>query len=330
MQVCGGAFTDLYPQSIIERWRTPFKEDISIAFWNDIYPALSAEQKLQLGQVALVFPDRCPDHRVCAADTEPFTYFAGLDQTGKPTIVMSVQSIRFWADLALSFAWLAANEKSAAFPSLYMSMLRYQSASRFPDGHYPLVIDALGIPEQQARKDARIMSTFQDIFVSGIYYILAHELAHLVYRHPGNGDNVSREVSRNNEMQADEFAAKLLAQIGQPPAGIVFFLQVFSQFAPNKLDENYLQQVANMTHPLDSDRLRKLSTAVGDYARWYARRQKNPAWSEQKIRETAIHIAGLADTLDMPDYDKKRLDIGRNITPELLQESIRKDGAGQN
>lgn len=163
------------------------------------------------------------------------------------------------------------------------------------------------------------MQTFQDVFVSGVYFLLAHELAHLLYRHPGNGNDVPREVSRRNEAEADQFAARLLAQIGQPPVGMIFLFQAWSNFAPNRLDADYQQRVADMTHPIDSDRLRSLAGAMDRYAAQYARRQNNPASSEQAIRQVAVQAGILANQMDAKDYDATRKLIGQNVTLESLR-----------
>jgi hypothetical protein len=324
-----GNFTDLYPQNILDKWRIPFKEDIEIAFYKDIYPGLSLDQQRRLGKVNLVFPDRdrCADypkelrHQVCGGDREPFSYFAGfLGNPAQPTIVMSIQSIRFWGDLALAYAWLAATGQTAEKPSVYLSMLRYQSQKNFPGGRYPLPLQALGVPESRARADERLMETFQDIFVSGLYFLLAHELAHLVYQHPGNGDEVPRHVSRTNERQADAFAARLLAQIAQPPAGMALMMQAWSSYAPNHHDRDYARQIANMTHPIDSDRLRHLGEKMALYAEHYARRQKNPARSERHIREVASNLHLLADKMDSPDYHRLRREIGIEATLRDLRQ----------
>jgi len=137
---------------------------------------------------------------------------------------------------------------------------------------------------------------------TGYAFILAHELGHVRFQHPGyNGVPVT--VAQGNETQADRFGLELMRRTGTIPMGAMLFFQSGIFYFENRADfpsdaawQTYLTQKA--THPLTAARLRALSNQVRTMADDFARGQPNRSATIVSIRFIGDQFARLATFLD--------------------------------
>jgi hypothetical protein len=134
-------------------------------------------------------------------------------------------------------------------------------------------------------------------------FVLAHEMGHLLYRHPGNAA-VDPKTSQRHEAEADQFALDLLSRSKTIPMGAVLWFQATVGFFPNRADFatdaaflDWQQQEA--THPANPLRLQSLALAL-DRA---AGDGVDPAHAEV-LRFIATRLATIADTLAEQDMQR--------------------------
>ena len=64
-------------------------------------------------------------------------------------------------------------------------------------------------------------------------FIFAHELGHVVMRHPGY-KGIPLEQARRNEADADRFALDVLQRVSEVPMGAVLFFLAQGYVTPNR------------------------------------------------------------------------------------------------
>jgi hypothetical protein len=259
-----GGIENLYDRATLSYWQTQTPPGIRAAL-EDIRGVLTRDERNRLRDIILEFPIDCPRFRATlsrpAKCLDPFTFIASND--GK-TIYMSMTSLRFWGDIALAFAWLKTHGKAIDSVLFYVSMLRERSALNSPGVRYPRPLEALGIPDN-ARSDDETYRLFQGIYVGGLYYVLAHELAHQLFGDRGYSDGNNRRA-REAEARADRWALEVMAKLGQAPGGAVYFLTVLGQWSPSRADfasdSAYRRYLEGATHPLTGDRMLAVADAI--------------------------------------------------------------------
>ena len=249
----------LYDRSTLEYWekRTPL--DIKRYFHKQMLPAIQRLPGLNrtavrsLSQVEFKFPLK-------TKGSEPFSY-TSFPSKDKPTIKISVLSLRFLGDLFLANAWLQVHNYSLEAVYDYVAMLKYNDPRRFPGGRYPKPLDALQIPKN-AREDQRVKNLYLDFFHTAIVFILGHELGHIYWNHEPY-EKVSATQSQRDEMEADRFALKIMDELDLPKIGMVLYFMASAHWTSNRWDfdsqEDYKRFVRNQNHPLTPERLRELS-----------------------------------------------------------------------
>jgi hypothetical protein len=203
----------------------------------------------------------------------------------------------------------------------YVSLLKYQPPARF-GGRYPDPRTALQIPPN-ATDDPRVDLISGKILNESLSFILLHEVGHVLFRHPGYGPGVPRERARENEDQADRFALEVLRRVGQPIDGLLFWFLSAAHFVPHRADfgsdAEYQAHLRSDTHPLTSDRMRRLSEYLRTHAADYARLQANPARAAEAIRGTADAIdAEVVPVLADPDQQRLMALRGQRVSLETL------------
>src|SRR3546814_15677356 len=81
-------------------------------------------------------------------------------------------SLKFFDDLAVAFAWLNRNGYSPETVLEYVGMLKYGREGDF--GRWPQPLRSLRIPDD-ALTDPAVDSLAQNIFTSGVIFVLLHE-----------------------------------------------------------------------------------------------------------------------------------------------------------
>lgn len=311
-----GAVT-LYEAAILDYWAGITPVDIRRVLAESLAPALTPQERARLDDVTLHFPRRCP-----VTDQEPFCYYQQTLADGRRQVVMSVASLRLFGDLALATAWLQLEGLSIETPVRYVAMLRHRQAAAFPDGRYPLPLAALGVPDD-VRDREPVMDLYGKIFTSSMVFVLLHELGHALHRHPGYGPGISRADARAHEGEADAFALDVMARVAYPPLGMSVFFTLMAHWEPNRwhfADEaSWRDYLAQATHPLTSDRLRRLADALTARQDAFARAEPDVVAARERIAAVAGEIEGLADFMDDEEIQASIVRLGRAADPAILR-----------
>ena len=291
--------SSMYDQATLSYWHTRYPGNTEWNFENLILGKLTPEERATVGDVKLRFPLKAEGEIA----GEPLAFYA----TAPPrAITIPILSIKFFDDLSVAFAWLEENRYSTETVIDYLSMLKYQQATNFPNGHYPAPLAALNIHDN-ALKNPLVDDLSQKILKSAIVWIMAHELAHIYYRHPGYQGDVS--VSQENEKQADRFANEIMRRIGVPPIGMSYFF-LFSvhltlhrgDFDTDKAWNDYVKKTS--THPLSADRLQTLASDLQRRAEDFTKTETDRQAALRRVQYAASQIAGIAKLIGDPDMQK--------------------------
>ena len=141
--------------------------------------------------------------------------------------------------------------------------------------------------------------------------------------HPGYGPGVSRDAARDNEGEADAFALDVMARLAYPPLGMSLFFTLMAHWEPNRwhfADEAaYHAHLAAATHPLTSDRLRRLAAALRARADDFARADPDALAARERMRGVGGELDDLADFMDDEDVQAGIVHLGRAADPAILR-----------
>ena len=266
------SYATIYPQSVLKGDR-PRLADRASRIWKYLIAAMPPEQAKLARRVTLRTPMPLP--------TDDLYEFKAGFIDGRATIILSTLGLKALEDAFLAFAWLHYNKFSYVPVELYHSMLKFRPVDNFPGGRYVDILTAIGVPKN-ALSDKRILDMSVRLRNEAFAFLLAHEFAHLWFRHRGY-DEVTPAKAREDEMQSDRYALDLLGRTGTPPMGALLFfqMQIFrlvhrAEFPTKTAWEAYLAQ--SSTHPLSVDRIRAMANYMaGPLAR--RRRNERATWT---------------------------------------------------
>jgi hypothetical protein len=274
--------------------------------WNLMFERLlDKSEKDALRRARLEFP-------TLSSDGSLLNFQASAQQA---VVQMPIHSLLLLEDICTAYAWLHQNGFSAITVNEYASLLKYRQPNDFPGGAYPPPLKALGIPEA-ALKDMEVDGLSLRFRNSAYAYVLAHEMGHILYRHPGNRA-APPDVSRSHERQADEFALKVLQRDHQIPMGAILFFQMTAFVAsPGRFEfssvEAWQKAVHEATHPVTSERIRGFSDGLRRAAGQYG-----------ENREVALDVAQkltrIAEEMDDRDWQLYFQRIGQRAPLTSLQ-----------
>ena len=296
----------IYDDALLASRQREYRDVIVSNVQTVFLPRLTPTERQKLQRLSFDFPLRGPERGL-------FEYFA--ESSGRVTL--PVMSIRFLADLAMAYAWLDAHGYTMESVTDYISMLKYQDASRF-GGRYPDPPTALRIPPR-ATEEPRVSTAFEQILNHSITFVALHEMGHVLYQHPGYGPGVPRARARENEDEADRFALEMLRRVGQPVSGLLFFFLSSAHAVLHRADfgsdAEYQAHLAQDTHPLTSARMTRLAQYLREHAADYARLQNNPTRAAAAITWTADAIdTQVVPVLADPDQQRLMAMRGRSMT----------------
>lgn len=274
-----GFYDDIHLNRIEQITKPSIEEDFEL-----MLSYLTPTEKEKLGEIKLWFP---PEY-----GASPMNFYAATIK-GKKTIVLPQSALRFLSDLCLAYAYLNRNKMNEGVISDYLAILRFQWPAIKRKPYRPL--DALGIDRAKALANKDVDSLFGKLYSTAIWFIIYHELGHILYHHPGN-DIADKAKSRRNETQADSFALTVLRRVGDPVhAGIITFFMISQHFTPfTENDVNYQTQA---THPLTGYRLRAVADNLRKNAELYARSQSDPKRFTALYQANADEIRVMGDNL---------------------------------
>ncbi len=239
-----------YDEVDLVRVQSRYSPGILGNFYDVILPRLDPAHAERLAGVAFEFP-------LTVDQAEPMAFYAAGQ-----TVTMSAASILFLDDVSTAAAWLNENGYTLASLTDYVSMLKYGALGDRP----PKPLEALCIPAD-ALDDPGVGATADVQFNVGMVFIVLHELAHILYAHPGY-DGVDPAEARANEAEADRFALDALRRLEASPLPMVPLFTVWAHMATNRGDfanEAELEaHLAGQTHPLHSTRIADIAAMLGE------------------------------------------------------------------
>ena len=308
---------EVYDTHALQEANQLYSEKIRLVWNEDLLGRLTDSERQAAGNVKLSLP-------LMGGNRSPFDYHS---IPGTREVKIPVMSVKFFDDLAIAEAWLVRKECAVDPVSDYVGVLRYQGSSLSPGTRFPSPLNALGIPEN-ALSDAFVNDVSGKTLKSAIYFLMAHELGHVIYQHKPY-TLISRQESQGQEIQADEFSLSIMRRISVPPVGIVLFFTVCSRVEPtpgdypNRQEQYEIIVKKSLTHPLTSQRLRAISKNIRSNADAFSQGQKNPTLWRPRIIELADRVGEIGKTLDDPkirEYQKYR---SQTIKVEQLRNTCR-------
>jgi len=299
---------DVYEWETLQQADKIYSKNIRLIWEEDLLGRLTVKERQAAGNVKLNVPLR-------GVHNSLFDYYSS-PRTREITI--PILSVKFFDDLAIAAAWLNRQECALDPVSDYVGMLRYQGSSLSSDGRFPPPQQALGIP-QRALDDAIVNDVSGKALKSAIYFLMAHELGHVIFQHKPY-DMIDGQEAQAQEMQADDFALNIMRRISVPPVGMVLFFMMCSRFEPAPGDFPNLQEYENFvrrtsTHPLTSRRLIAISRGIRSNVDAFCRGQKDPTLWQARIIKIADDIEAIGNGLD--DRQIRELQKYRSETVKL-------------
>jgi hypothetical protein len=279
---------------------------------NVLLANLTPAERRAVGSVELLCPLLLSDQN------SPINFYA---LNGPPRIVAPVLSIKFLDDLAIASTWLLLNGYSQSTVYNYLSMIKYRRPAEMPQGRFPPPLKALRIPAG-VLDDSRVYALSEKIFGSALLFVLAHELGHIRYSHPGY--DIPLDQAKQNELAADAFAVELMRRVGLPPLGVTHFFMAATYLCPHRGDfttddewEHFLR--TEFTHPVSSQRLHILAGQLQDHARDFAKTEPDHAGAVNLINASAGQLEDIAGILSDYGIQQTIAHIGRTTSLSTLK-----------
>jgi hypothetical protein len=283
----------MYPDVELAKSKTRYERRVSEMFSSGLWQFMNGAEKQALSGVRVELPFKGE------GPLDAYSY----RRNGTLTVVLPVLSLTFIEDLSVAYVWRHINRHSLEPIDEYLAMLKYRRPEDFPGARVPDPLTALGVPPWIWEQDKRVDELSLRFRNTAWAFILAHELGHLRFRHPGNGQ-VPPDVSQRNEIEADDFAVDLLSRSDTIPMGMILWFQSSVGYFKNRADfrteaayREWMQ--SETTHPVNPERLRRLAVALNRAAD----ASLSPKHAEV-LRFIAGKVVGMGDILAEPDMQR--------------------------
>jgi hypothetical protein len=231
--------------------------------------------------------------------------FYTMGHVRSATVFMPVLSLLFLEDLATAFAWLQHHDYSLETIEAYITLLRSKKATDLPGGRYPAPLKALRIPPD-ALSDTSVQSLAHAWRDEAYAFILLHEFGHVLSRHP-RIDGAPREVTRQQEEEADRFALTVLERADTSPMGMVLWIMAQANAMPQKgqlTAEGVVKSEADWQiyvktwapHPFTADRLSAIALHLDGWAKRAGHGQ-----SRDILTSRAAQLTNIAESFRDPE-----------------------------
>jgi hypothetical protein len=267
-----GSWSGFYDRSVLAQAAKDLRPGILDNWQHVILPALTTEERRRLEHVRFV---------VDLENTNSALNFYA--KSGEVHIPAS--SARMLGDLVASWIWLNKRGYSTDTVNEYLAILKYQWESGALRSQRYRPLEALGVPAD-VRTDPAIADEFARVISNALFFIVGHELGHVLYGHQGIDAKDAAESARSiaQEQQADAFALELMRRIGEMPIGVPMFFMFATTLEPAPTDPGYGRP---HTHPQSNERIRAVATALRTQARGFARGFKDPSAGVAKVNAIA-------------------------------------------
>ncbi|THH39026.1 hypothetical protein E4Z66_05570 [Aliishimia ponticola] len=241
----------------------------------DIIERLPEAEQARARAIALEFPDTGPS---------PLGYYA---HPGNNAIYFPLTSIRFLDDIATLMAWINFHPSEGCRLEYLQS---YLWALLRKGMDVPNPIPAFGLDREKLHAHADTYSLSGKIYSSGLQFILAHEVGHLML---GHGPVQTAADSRRQEREADSFALDHFARLGGSPMGVFFYFQAAWWGDPGS-DEGR----AIHSHPISKDRIEAMAQRMLAAPMDFAHGENNPEREAFLVRNLALQALSFAQMMD--------------------------------
>lgn len=264
-------WSGFYDRSVLAQAAKDLRPGILDNWQHVILPSLTTEERRRLEQVRFVVDLEDPSSAV--------NFYAKSGEVHIPA-----SSARMLGDLVASWIWLNKHRYSTDTVNEYLAILRYQWGSGALRSQRYRPLEALGVPAD-VRTDPAIADEFASVISNVLFFIVGHELGHVLYGHQGIDAKDPAKSARSiaQEQQADAFALELMRRIGELPIGVPMFFMFMTTLEPAPTDPA-------RTHPQSSERIRALASALRTQARGFARGFKDPSAGVAKVNEIADQL----------------------------------------
>lgn len=261
-----------YTDAELQRVRERAVPSIRSVLEEDIVGNLPREARARAARIRLAFPEEGPG---------PLAFYA---EPATGTIHMPLASIRFFDDMATVFAWFESRGCEPGYVQSYLWALLREGRP------LPSPLRAFAIDREAAFADPYTFDLSGKIVSSGIQFILAHEVGHLLLDHaPG----VAGEASRRQEAEADRFALDHFARLGGSPMGVFWYYMLAWWRDP-------VGDAARSagTHPVSPERIAALARRLAEAPMDFAHAEADPEREAGLVGQLAAMTAELARMID--------------------------------
>lgn len=267
---------DLYTDADRARVMERAAPNLRLVLERDIIGNLPRETRPRAAQIQLVFPEHGPSPAP-GQRPSPLGFYS---DPRTQTVYFPQDSIRFLDDIATLFAWVQSQGCEPGMIQTYLwALLR--------DGQdLPSPLRAFRIDRDIALADPFTDDVSSKIYSSGLQFILAHEVGHLMLDHRGG---LSGAASQAQEIEADAFAMDHFARLGAMPLGVLFYyMAAWWQDPVGAAAED-------STHPVSPDRIAALADRFRAAPMDYAFSEPDPAQGVQLVLGVAGDLSTLAE-----------------------------------
>jgi hypothetical protein len=247
-------------------------------------------------------------------DDVPFSFFGGGIPNGNSVVVVSIGGVRA-LNLCANAMYLSTEYlKDNGWWLRYFLYLRHRFLE--PDGTFvPDPLMAMGVDSNSAPVEVLQHATWT--YLNALTFLLAHEAGHVALRHdlrPRLGESTRERLARARvaEGDADHFALEVMKNMRALPTGAAL------AFGWHLLIFQRSNSSLGSDHPLDSDRIQKVSEYVKEHLQEFDLGQH----STKEIMDVFENGSKLAQQVESGELSFSDLDQqSRGITLE----SLRKD-----
>lgn len=234
----------LYTAAELEQTRARSADLIVDVLRRDIIANLPAAQISAAATVRVQFPAR---------GDYPLAFWSYPSQD---LIVLPLESLRFFGDLSLVYAWFDNRQCTVEPVQAYALHVLAGNTDVPPLRAFGLVRDSVIAAHRQDPFTGQMLSAddlSQKLFSSALYFIMAHELGHILLNHTGG---LKGQISQAQEREADRFALEHFARVGTAPIGMLYFYMVHWFVDP------FGEAQSGHSHPLSADRVLSLADEI--------------------------------------------------------------------
>lgn len=253
------ARAELYPAAELAEARAAYADNIRYQLREDMGVPAHA--------IALSLPDRGPN---------PLSVWA---EPASASVSLPIATVRFIDDLGILWTHLDRHGCERNYILTYLHALLREGRA------LPGPLAAFGIPRETALADPFVNDVSGKIVTTAIYFLLAHEVAHLALGHAARGPGAA---SIAQEVEADAVALAAFREKGLPPIGVSFYFLAARWLDPARAD------ALGSTHPLSADRIAALAEAMLNDPAAYSHAEPDPQAGAARVTSMATDLLRVA------------------------------------